>query len=241
MVSAPLLEVFCSVQGEGPLLGIRQVFIRFAGCNLACDYCDTSTRETPHCRVERIPGSGEFMRIANPVPVEKTSELVRGYGIVHSISLTGGEPLLYADFIKALDVDIPLYLESNMTLPEKAEEIKDVLSFVAGDFKVREVLHGMKKSYEELREATIACFRVLRGSRERYTFCKIVLPSRFDAGEVVSNVEAIKDYIALVVLQPVWQHSSATAPQEMLSLQERLLDVIDTRIIPQTHKIIGMR
>ncbi|WP_456475775.1 7-carboxy-7-deazaguanine synthase QueE [Candidatus Pyrohabitans sp.] len=241
MVSAPLLEVFCSVQGEGPLLGIRQVFLRFAGCNLACDYCDTSVQETPHCRVERIPGSGEFMRFANPVPVEKVSELARGYGIVHSISLTGGEPLLYADFIKALDVDIPLYLESNMTLPEKAEEVKDVLSFVAGDFKVREVLHGMKKSYEELREATIACFRVLRDSSERYTFCKIVLPSRFDAEEVVSNVEAIKDYIALVVLQPVWQHSSATAPQEMLSLQERLLEVIDTRIIPQTHKIIGMR
>jgi organic radical activating enzyme len=239
MVSAPLLEVFCSVQGEGPFLGARQVFIRFAGCNLACDYCDTPTGETPHCKVERVPGSGEFTLVANPVSTELASELARSYGKVHSLALTGGEPLLYAEFIKALDAGVPLYLESNMTLPEKARKVKNVISIVAGDFKVREVLHGVRKSYEELKEATIACFKVLRSSRERYTFCKIVLPSRFDAEEVLANVESVKEYISMVVLQPVWQ--DAPPQEEILSLQERLLDVVETRIIPQTHKILGMR
>ena len=35
-----LLEVFSSLQGEGTHLGERQIFVRFGGCNLCCDYCD---------------------------------------------------------------------------------------------------------------------------------------------------------------------------------------------------------
>ncbi len=239
MASAPLLEVFCSVQGEGPFLGVRQVFLRFAGCNLACDYCDTAVKPEPHCRVERIPGSGEEELLKNPLSAELLKELVESYGKVHSVALTGGEPLLHADLIRALDVAVPLYLESNMTLPEEAAKLRRRLSFVAGDFKVREVLHGSRRSYEEVREATIASFRVLRSTRRRYTFCKLILPSRFNAEEVLTNVEAVARYINMAVLQPVWQ--CPPPGQELLALQAELLDIVETRIIPQTHKVLAMR
>jgi organic radical activating enzyme len=36
-----VIEMFRTVQGEGPLAGTRAYFIRLAGCNLACQYCDT--------------------------------------------------------------------------------------------------------------------------------------------------------------------------------------------------------
>ena len=38
---ADLIEVFSSYQGEGLFLGAKQIFIRFADCNLNCTFCDT--------------------------------------------------------------------------------------------------------------------------------------------------------------------------------------------------------
>ena len=37
-------EVFASIQGEGPFVGYKQLFVRFCGCNLSCNYCDTDYR-----------------------------------------------------------------------------------------------------------------------------------------------------------------------------------------------------
>jgi len=54
------------------------------------------------------------------------------------VSLTGGEPLLNSDFIKTLDIEYPLYLETNAGFPEKAMEIKDIISIASCDIKLPE-------------------------------------------------------------------------------------------------------
>jgi organic radical activating enzyme len=54
-MTAPITELFSSIQGEGLLVGERQVFLRFAGCNLCCAYCDTpgAQQAPPAARIER--------------------------------------------------------------------------------------------------------------------------------------------------------------------------------------------
>ena len=45
-MTADILEIFSSLQGEGPFAGVKQIFIRFNKCNLTCRYCDVE-RKTP--------------------------------------------------------------------------------------------------------------------------------------------------------------------------------------------------
>jgi len=40
-MKAAIYEIFESIQGDRILVGVRQLFVRFAGCNLSCCYCDT--------------------------------------------------------------------------------------------------------------------------------------------------------------------------------------------------------
>ena len=61
-MKAPIIEIFSSFQGEGLLIGERQIFVRFAGCNLNCNYCDTNDSKSEK--------SGRLM-----TPEEVTSEI----------------------------------------------------------------------------------------------------------------------------------------------------------------------
>ncbi len=85
-----VVEKFVSVNGEGRLSGQLAIFIRFAGCNLDCSYCDT--------------------RWANEKSVEYTLmnedelyEYIKSTG-VKNITLTGGEPLLQIGLIELLKI-----------------------------------------------------------------------------------------------------------------------------------------
>lgn len=72
-------EIFSSVQGEGLLTGVPSVFVRLAGCNLRCSWCDT-----PY---SSWSPEGTHWEVASLV------EEVVGRGLGHLV-LTGGEPML---------------------------------------------------------------------------------------------------------------------------------------------------
>ncbi len=77
-----IIEVFHSIQGEGPLTGVRTTFIRTARCNLRCSWCDTPYSFGPG-RERSIPS---LVR-------EVTRNATR------NVCLTGGEPLLQKDSV----------------------------------------------------------------------------------------------------------------------------------------------
>jgi 7-carboxy-7-deazaguanine synthase len=245
---APVKEVFCSVQGEGPYVGTRQAFVRFSGCNLSCEYCDTDFANSDACNYEKVAGSGIFEKIPNPVSIEKLEAMLQPFKKLHSISLTGGEPLLHADFIKNLDLSFPLYLESNMTLPQQAKKICEKVTYVAGDFKLPEAIRGSCPETSETHvENTIECFKLLRSNSSRDCFCKIVVSRNTKFEIVMPAAEAIADYVSCIILQPETppgsaardQHTGQAYVQKILKLQRSLLELTDTRIIPQTHRMWG--
>jgi organic radical activating enzyme len=207
---------------------------------MSCRYCDTpQEKKSKYCRVETLPGSYEFTTLKNPLSPEEVSAMVKRYVNVHSIALTGGEPLIYAEFIRELNVGAPLYLESNMSLPEKAEKIKDVVQFVAGDFKLSQS-HSSSHQDKYL-ENMVECFRILSKKENRDCFCKIVLMDGFDKQEVLNGISLIEDYVSCIVLQPVTPISDVIrppSPRELLGLQEEL-SYLDVRIIPQSHVVWG--
>ncbi len=89
----PVVERFVSINGEGRAVGKLAAFIRFAGCNLRCSYCDTMWANEPGAA-----GSAEALAIDDLV------EWVRETRVDH-VTLTGGEPVLQPllpDLIAAL-------------------------------------------------------------------------------------------------------------------------------------------
>ncbi|WP_292371489.1 7-carboxy-7-deazaguanine synthase QueE [Methanosarcina sp. UBA411] len=247
-MSAPIREVFCSVQGEGPYVGARQAFVRFSGCNLNCNYCDTDFANPGTCDYEQVEGSGSFEKIKNPVSIGQLEAIMKPFKKLHSVSLTGGEPLLHADFIDKLNLDSPLYLESNMTLPEQARKLTEKVTYVSGDFKLPESLRGIGSEVREAHmENTVECFRLLRKNHSRDCFCKIVVDSNTELETVTPAVEAIAPYVSCVILQPetpigrdvMNPQSIQASVQNIMGLQKNLLEIIDTRVIPQTHRMWG--
>jgi organic radical activating enzyme len=248
--AAPVKEVFCSVQGEGSYVGTRQAFVRFSGCNLSCNYCDTDFANPGDCNYEEIEGSGIFEKVPNPISIEKLEAMVRPFEKLHSVSLTGGEPLLHADFIKNLNLSFPLYLESNMTLPEQAKKLCGKVAYVAGDFKLPEAIRGFCPESSEIHmENTIECFKLLRKNNSRDCFCKIIVGRNTKSENVMLAAETIAAYVSCIILQPETPiGSEAINPQskftsasveKILRLQKKLLELADTRIIPQTHRMWG--
>jgi 7-carboxy-7-deazaguanine synthase len=243
-MKAPIREIFVSAQGEGPYVGYRQVFVRFPRCNLECKYCDTPKDWDAEnkCMVESRPGSGDFAGLDNPVSTGQLLGIIKAYERIHSVSLTGGEPLLYAKFIKDLKPSkFPLYLETNMTLPEGAKEIKDMVKYVSGDFKL-ESQCDFKGQYEKFFNDIARSFSILRHTSFRDCFCKIIVSEDVGKEEVLHAVDQIKDCITELILQPVtplYGVREAT-PAQLLGLQEAALEMVETvRIIPQTHKMWG--
>ncbi len=242
---AQISEIFNSIQGEGPYVGVRQVFVRFQKCQLHCAYCDTpQTRNTTgSCRIEeagrREGRRGDFYTIKNPVRKDELEEIVRGLWSksTRHISLTGGEPLIHADFINSLELEYPLYLETNSGFPEKARELKDIISIASCDIKLPE--HDSTDHYDELLKNELETISIFNEASE--TFVKIiVLPetTRRSISMAVEGLASIDRDIPLI-LQPVTQEKHV--PSELLF---NLMDFAgeklnDVRVIPQTHRIMG--
>jgi organic radical activating enzyme len=90
MKTAPISEIFKSIQGEGMSLGSPCVFVRFFGCNLRCQFqgkhCDT-----PYAVLKKDDNCNNYS-------IEEVYDIINKLG-EQRIVFTGGEPMLYEEFI----------------------------------------------------------------------------------------------------------------------------------------------
>ncbi len=95
-------EVFYSLQMEGENIGYAAVFVRFAGCNLSCDFCDT---KYALYEGEWADECALFDKISR-YPVKR-------------VIFTGGEPVLYDKFMAYFmkkHRDYEYFIETNATI-----------------------------------------------------------------------------------------------------------------------------
>lgn len=236
-----VVEVFSSIQGEGLYVGTKQVFVRLAGCNLACAYCDTpeSRLACKNALVEKTPGKRDFCQLANPLPISKLANLINSLLTIrhHSISLTGGEPLCQAQMIAELvpQLKAPIYLESNGTLYEQLEMVLPHIDVISMDIKLPSTTG--KTCWHEHAE-------FLRLAAKKEVFVKIVVTgqSNYEELQQAFNLVAAVDTNIPVILQPVTPLNGCepVLPDTMLAHQEKALTLLsNVRVIPQTHKFMG--
>lgn len=244
-----LSEIFRSIEGEGIYAGREAVFVRTSGCRLRCSYCDTeySRGRTGECIVRTEPAR----RMANPVPVaaacREVSALAGGPGC--EVCITGGEPLEQPGFVAALAAGLKaqgrnISLETNGIEVDALPEVLPHVDVVAMDVKPPSAvgLDLWEKHKRFLLAASAAC-----------VFVKLVVGRETGEDELerAAMLVASIDRTIPLVLQPDGRllfggGRGARWGQELVEKLLRfqrgaLRRLEDVRILPQFHKLLGMR
>lgn len=217
-------EIFESIQGEGIYTGQKQVFVRFFGCNLNCNYCDT-----------------KLFRYDEYLPKDVLYLTLRFGNNYQSISLTGGEPLLQKDFLKEL---LPLvkkekrlvYLETNGTLFCALKEIIDYVDIIAMDIKLPSSGGGADFS-ERHRE-------FLKIARAKDVFIKAVICPETKESDILEafSLVGLIDRTIPFVLQPNHFELNQRLWEKIEEFKSKGFSFLnDIRTMIQLHKIVGMR
>jgi organic radical activating enzyme len=231
-MKAPIVEIFSSIQGEGLLIGRRQIFIRFAGCNLSCNYCDTPKSQNANF--------GKLLSVENVL--KEISNLITPD--LHSISFTGGEPLLYVDFINEIldKINIKSLLETNGTLPNELSRLRNI-NCISLDIKLPE--HFNKKWDKRTFENELGSLKLLI-EKETNVYCKIVvLPSTKLSliKEVIKSISKItpeNSNIPLVIQPSNPIEEWKPYINDLFKILEIGGQYMDVLLIPQIHKILNI-
>ncbi|MHA1272188.1 MAG: hypothetical protein ACTSQS_02005 [Promethearchaeota archaeon] len=217
---AYLTEIFSSIQGEGGSIkgscfGKRQIFIRFAGCNLAkgdfgtngCYWCDSKYSQIfnpNYVKIEKSPGSQQFSQLKNPITFDQLLDIIKSLITpdLHSISLTGGEPLCQLDFIFNFadlllenNLNLPLYLETNGSVKIEGDKLNKIgiFKYCCCDLKDKHSNAADNENWEKLIQSELNFIKNII-NKDVITFAKIVVSSN----TLIEDIEYICEKLSKI-------------------------------------------
>lgn len=240
-----LSEIFLSFQGEGLHAGRRQLFLRFSGCHLRCRYCDTpaSLERTPTLNIHTGVDTVSVAR--NPLSADEVIAhalpIVEAAGGADGVAVTGGEPLLQADFLGELLADTrwprPRMLETSGTQPERLKTVLPVVDCISMDIKLP------SNTGEPAFWDSHALFLAASAGK---AYVKILVDEATHLADVEQAGRLVRDTApdSPVFLQPITGELGRVdlTPATLRRFFDCLRgDLRDVRVLPQTHKMLAIQ
>ena len=229
-MNAKILEIFHSIQGEGRYAGVPQVFVRLFECNMHCVWCDTPASIGDGKREYKDLGLKEVLSQVNAL-----------YENSHSVSITGGEPLVQKDFIKSFGHALhregkKTYLDTNGTLPDALKEVIKDIDIIAMDIKLPSSTQ-QQAFWEEHKE-------FLKVAKRKEVFVKAVISLNTKTEDILKAAKIVAgvDPKILFILQPNYLDMKKGIIEQCVGYQKSCAKILkDVRILPQVHKFMKLR
>ena len=206
-----ICETFSSIQGESTHAGRPCFFIRLAGCNLRCSYCDTAwAQESSSCGFEQT--------------VDELCHQAKSSGI-HLVEITGGEPMLQKEAVCLLAEKL---LAQGHTVMMETNGSQDVSSLPE---KVIRVIDWKTPSSGEAAKMLESNFRSLRPQDEVKFVCSDEADYRFALEKI--RIFRMNEQTRNLLLSPVYGTLPCAALVEWV-----LRDHAPVRVNLQIHKYI---
>jgi len=215
----PIIEIYTGFEGEGLFVGTPQVFVRFSGCNLDCPFCDTKYAWDGSVKPILYDDEGLCQELSK-------------YSNYKKISLTGGEPLLFVQYMDRLFSNLmgifdEINIETNGSLYHKNLEILRGNLFLSISPKMDYLseVNGYIDNLKKLLNVTM-----------KYQIKFLIDDTKFD-----KDMNKLKIFMELfdvpkekIIIQPVWYED-----RDYSKIVESIMSkVVDFRVIPQVHKFI---
>jgi 7-carboxy-7-deazaguanine synthase len=199
-------EVYVSIQGESTHVGKPCVFVRLSRCPLRCTWCDSTFT----------------FQGGEPRDIESVAQEAHAFG-VHTIELTGGEPLIWPAAIPLMDRLLELGHEVLL-------ETSGAVSIAEVPDPVHVIMDLKAPDSGEVRSNRWANLELLRPHHE----VKVVIASRRDFDWAAEQVVARKIHERCTVLfSPAWGHV------EPVELTAWILESkVPVRLQVQMHKVV---
>ncbi len=215
-------EIFESQQGEGIYIGVNQLFIRFSKCNLNCAYCDT-----------------DFKTNLKEFTSDELIKEIEKYDNIHSISLTGAEPLMETDFLLELlpKITKKIYLETNGTLYRELKKIIRYIDIISMDIKLSSSSRCKDMFFEH------EAFIDVSVKNQKEIFLKTVFDEKITDDEILKTTKLAEKYNLILVLQPKTDGEILKIKSEFINTTYKkfIKQYGNVRLIPQVHKFLNIR